>query len=415
MDRRVVITGIGVISPLGLDAPSTWRALLAGQSGVGPITRFDATDYPCRIAAEVRGFDPEDHLERKEARKMDTFSHYAIAASREAIDDARLVIDAANADRVGVCIGSGIGGLGLLERTHRDLLDRGPRRISPFFIPGMIVNLAAGQVSILFGARGPNLALATACATGTHAIGESICMIREGRAEAMIAGGTEAVVTPLAVSGFCAMKALSTRNDEPERASRPFDAERDGFVMGEGAGIVVLEERARALARGARIYAEVAGYGVSGDAYHVSAPDPDGSGAVRAMRAALRDASCDPKEVDYINAHGTSTPIGDRVETLAVKEVFGGHARELAFASTKSMTGHLLGAAGGVETAVAALVIHHGEAPPTINQTAPDPDCDLDSIPNRARALPVRAALNNSFGFGGTNAALLLRRDEGRT
>jgi 3-oxoacyl-[acyl-carrier-protein] synthase II len=344
---------------------------------------------------------------------MDAFSHYAIAATREAVDDAGLVIDESNADRVGVYIGSGIGGLPLLERTHRELLDRGPRRISPFFIPGMILNLAAGNVSILFGARGPNLALATACATGTHAIGESMRVIREGRADAMIAGGSEAVVTPLAVGGFCAMKALSTRNDEPARASRPFDAERDGFVMGEGAGIVILEERQAALARRARIYAEVAGYGVSGDAFHVSAPDPAGSGAVRAMRAALADAGLPPARVDYINAHGTSTPIGDRVETLAVKEVFGRHALELAFASTKSMTGHLLGAAGGLETAVVALVLYHGRVPPTINQTAPDPECDLDSVPNVARTLAVRTALNNSFGFGGTNATLVLSRDGG--
>jgi 3-oxoacyl-[acyl-carrier-protein] synthase II len=311
---------------------------------------------------------------------------------------------------VGVYVGSGIGGLPLLERTHRELLERGPRRISPFFIPGMIVNLASGQVSILFGAKGPNLSVVTACATGTHAIGESARIVAEGTADAMLAGGTEAVISPLAVGGFCAMKALSTRNDAPERASRPFDAERDGFVMGEGAGVLLLEERASALARGARIYAEVAGYGVSGDAFHISAPAEDGDGAVRAMRMALDTAGATPQEVDYINAHGTSTPMGDRIETLAVKQVFGEHARRLVFGSTKSMTGHLLGAAGGLESAVAALAIHQGRVPPTINQEVPDPACDLDSAPNQARTMPVRAALNNSFGFGGTNASVLFTR-----
>jgi 3-oxoacyl-[acyl-carrier-protein] synthase II len=412
MKRRVVITGMGLVTPLGLDATSTWEAIVAGRSGVGPITRFDASEYSCRFAAEVRGFDPETYLERKEARKLDAFSLYAIAATREALQDAGIAIDASNAERIGVYIGSGIGGLGLLERTHRELLERGPRRISPFFIPGMILNLAAGNVSILFGAKGPNLAIATACATGTHAIGESVRLIREGYCDGMIAGGTEAGVTPLAVGGFCAMKALSTRNDAPELASRPFDAERDGFVMGEGAGILFLEEREQALRRGARIYAEAAGYGISGDAYHISAPSPDGDGAVRAMRMALQDAEVTPEEVDYINAHGTSTPAGDRIETLAVKKLFGPHARELAFSSTKSMTGHLLGAAGGLETALSALAVLHGVLPPTINQFTPDPDCDLDAVPNVARRQPVRVALNNSFGFGGTNATLVVRQHE---
>ncbi len=410
MRRRVVITGIGAISPLGLDSPSTWNALLAGRSGIGPITKFDASAFSCRIAGEVRGFDPENYLERKEARKMDTFIHYAIAAAGEALTTSGLVIDGRNADRVGTYIGSGIGGLPLLEATHKEFLERGPRRISPFFIPGMILNLASGQVSILFGARGPNLAVATACATGTHAVGESFRLIREGLADAMITGGTEAVISPLAVGGFCSMKALSTRNEEPERASRPFDAERDGFVMGEGAGILLLEEREHAIARGARVYAEVRGYGMSGDAYHISAPSEQGEGAVRAMQAALRDAGMSPEEVDYINAHGTSTPAGDRVETVAVKTLFGEHARRLAFSSTKSMTGHLLGAAGGLETAVAALAVFHDHVPPTINQTSPDPECDLDSVPNVSRRMPVRSALNNSFGFGGTNAALLLSK-----
>jgi len=412
MRRRVVITGVGLVSPLGLDVPSTWGGLLAGRSGIGPITRFDAAAYPCRIAGEVREFDPDRYLDRKEARKMDVFIHYAIAASKEALDASRLKIDGANAEAVGVFIGSGIGGLPLLERTHQELLARGPRRISPFFIPGMISNLAAGQVSILFGAKGPNLAVVTACATGTHAIGESFRLIRDGYADAMITGGTEAVICPLAVGGFCAMKALSTRNDEPERASRPFDAERDGFVMGEGAGILVLEEREAALARGAPIAAEVVGYGLSGDAYHISAPSEDGEGPARSMAMALRDAGMAPDRVDYINAHGTSTPAGDRIEVLAVKKVFGDHARRLAISSTKSMTGHLLGAAGGLETAVAALAVRDQRVPPTINQTSPDPECDLDFVPNVARSMTVRAALSNSFGFGGTNATILLARHD---
>ncbi|MBZ5638809.1 MAG: beta-ketoacyl-ACP synthase II [Acidobacteriia bacterium] len=412
MGRRVVITGVGLVSPLGLDAPSTWAALLAGRSGIGPITRFDASAYPCRIAGEVRGFDPENFVDRKEARKMDTFIHYAIAASKEALDTSGLVIDSRNSTAVGVFIGSGIGGLPLLERTHKDLLERGPRKVSPFFIPGMISNLAAGQVSILFGARGPNLAVVTACATGTHAVGESFRLIADGYADAMITGGTEAVISPLAVGGFCAMKALSTRNDEPEKASRPFDAERDGFVMGEGAGILLLEERQHAIERGAPILAEVAGYGLSGDAYHISAPSDDGDGAARSMRMALKHAGMPPEGVDYINAHGTSTPAGDRIEVRAVKAVFGEHARRLAISSTKSMTGHLLGAAGGLETAVAALAVRDGRVPPTINQTAADPECDLDFVPNVAREMRVRAALSNSFGFGGTNATILLRGHE---
>ena len=368
MKRRVVVTGIGVVSPLGLDARSTWDALVAGRSGIGPITKFDASAFTSRIAGEVRGFEPERFLDRKDVKKMDTFIHFAVAASKEALADAGLPIEPANADRVGVYIGSGIGGLRLLEDQHAELLQKGPRRISPFFIPGMIVNLAAGQVSILTGAKGPNLAVATACATGNHAIGEAMRLIREDYADAMIAGGTDAGVTPLAVGGFCAMKALSTRNDAPEKASRPFDAQRDGFVLGEG--------------------------------------------AARAMRLALKDASCEPREVDYINAHGTSTPVGDRIETIAVKSVFGAHAKELVFASTKSMTGHLLGAAGGLESAVTALAVHHGVIPPTINRDFPDPECDLDCAPEGARTARIRAALNNSFGFGGTNASLLFRRHE---
>ena len=413
MRRRVVITGIGLVTPLGLDKESSWQAILAGKSGVGPITKFDASDFSCRIAAEVRGFNPEDHLERKEIRKMDSFSHYAICATREALADAGVTIDAGNAEQIGVYIGSGIGGLPLLEKTHRELLAKGPRRISPFFIPGMILNLAAGNVSITFGAKGPNLALATACATGSHAIGESMRLIREGYCQAMIAGGTEAVVTPLAVGGFCAMKALSKRNDQPDKASRPFDVDRDGFIMGEGAGILYLEEREQAVARGARIYAEISGYGMSGDAYHISAPSMDGDGAMRAMRMALKDAGLEPNRVDYINAHGTSTPAGDRIEIVAIKGVFGSHAPELAVSSTKSMTGHLLGAAGGLETALAALAVTHDRIPPTINLDNQDPECDLDCVPNVAREKTVRVAVNNSFGFGGTNATLVVRKDEG--
>jgi 3-oxoacyl-[acyl-carrier-protein] synthase II len=412
MKRRVVVTGLGVVSPLGLDTPSTWDGLVRGKSGIGPITKFDATAFSSKIGGEVRGFEPERFLDKKDVKKMDTFIHFAVAASKEALADAGLAVEAGNAERVGVYIGSGIGGLSLLEDQHSELLNKGPRRISPFFIPGMIINLAAGQVSILTGAKGPNLAVATACATGNHAIGEAMRLIREDYADAMIAGGTDAGVTPLAVGGFCAMKALSTRNDAPEKASRPFDADRDGFVIGEGAGILVLEERERAIARGARIYAELAGYGPSGDAYHISAPSENGEGAARAMRVALKDAACEPREVDYINAHGTSTPVGDRIETQAVKTVFGPHARELVFASTKSMTGHLLGAAGGLESAATVLAIHHGIVPPTINRDTPDPDCDLDCAPEGARKMPIRAALNNSFGFGGTNASLLFRRHE---
>ena len=412
MRRRVVITGVGVVSPLGLDGPSTWSALQSGKSGIGPITKFDVSAFSCRIGGEVRGFVPENYIDKKEVKKMDTFIHFAIAASKEAMADSGLAITPDNGERVGVYIGSGIGGMPLFEATHNAYLAGGPRKISPFFIPGMIVNLAAGHVSILFGAKGPNLACATACATGNHAIGEAMRLIREDYADAMIAGGTDAVIVPLAVGGFCAMKALSTRNDEPERASRPFDADRDGFVIGEGAGILVLEERERAIARGAKIYAELAGYGMSGDAYHISAPSVNGEGAARAMRGAIKDAGIDHREIDYINAHGTSTPVGDTIETLAVKTVFGPRAKEIAFASTKSMTGHLLGAAGGLESAVTCWAVRDGVVPPTINYETPDPSCDLDCVPNRARKMPIRAALNNSFGFGGTNASLLMTRHE---
>ena len=412
MRRRVVITGIGLISPLGLDTPSTWEGLVAGRSGVGPITKFDATDFSSRIAGEVRGFDPTLWIAKKDVRKMDTFSQYAIAAADEALAQSGLTIDDGNRDRVGVYIGSGIGGLPMLEEQHRALLERGPRRVSAFFIPGMILNLAAGNVSIRIGARGPNLAVATACATGTHALGESFRLIRDDYADAMISGGAEAVVSPLAVAGFASMKALSTRNDDPATASRPFDAGRDGFVVGEGAGILALEERETAVARGATIIAEIVGYGMSGDAYHISAPSEDGSGAIRAMRMAIDDAGLQPEDIDYVNAHGTSTPAGDLAETRAVKALFGEHAYSIAFASTKSMTGHLLGAAGGLETAVSALAIQNDVVPPTINQFEPDPQCDLDCVPNVARRMTVRTALNNSFGFGGTNASILLKKHE---
>jgi 3-oxoacyl-[acyl-carrier-protein] synthase II len=410
VDRRVVITGIGMVSPLGVGTEANWSALLAGRSGVGPITRFDAARYPSRIAGEVKNFNPEDYIPKKDVKKMDRFIHFALAASQLAVDDAGLAISAANAERVGVYIGSGIGGLPSIERQHASLLETGPDRISPFFIVGLIVNLASGQVSIRFGAKGPNLAVSTACATGCHSIGDSFEIIKRGDADAMICGGTEAVITPLAVGGFCAMRALSTRNDSPEKASRPFDAGRDGFVMGEGSGIVILEELSSARKRGARIYAEMAGYGLTGDAYHVSAPSADGDGPVRVMNAALRDAGVGPEAVDYINAHGTSTPAGDKAETLAIHRVFGDKAKQLAVSSTKSMTGHLLGAAGGLETAITALAVAHDTVPPTINYETPDPECDLDYVPNQSRRMPVRYALNNSFGFGGTNASLLLKK-----
>lgn len=412
MERRVVITGIGMVSPLGIGTEANWSALLAGRSGVGPITRFDAARYPSRVAGEVKDFNPEDYVAKKDVKKMDRFIHFALAASQLAVEDSGLAISASNGERVGVYIGSGIGGLPSIEKQHASLLETGPDRISPFFIVGLIVNLASGQVSIRFGAKGPNLAASTACATGSHSIGDSFEIIKRGDADAMICGGAEAVITPLAVGGFCAMRALSTRNDAPQKASRPFDAGRDGFVMGEGSGIVILEELSTALRRDARIYAEVAGYGLTGDAYHVSAPSADGDGPVRVMLAALNDAGVGPEVVDYINAHGTSTPSGDKVETLAIHRVFGERAGKIAVSSTKSMTGHLLGAAGGLETAVTALAVARDSVPPTINYEVPDPECDLDYVPNQSRSQPVRYALNNSFGFGGTNASLLLKKFE---
>ncbi|HEX7192990.1 MAG TPA: beta-ketoacyl-ACP synthase II [Thermoanaerobaculia bacterium] len=405
--RRVVITGIGMISPLGIGNDATWQRLIEGKSGIGRISKFDASAYPCQIAGEVHGFDPELWIEKKEVKKSDTFIHYAIAAAQIAADDAKLDTSKEDSDRVGVVIGSGIGGLPLIEEMHRKLMERGPSRISPFFIPGLIVNLAAGHISIRFKARGPNSAPATACATGAHAIGDAMKIIRHDEADVMFAGGSEAVITPLAVGGFSAMRALSTRNDDPQKASRPWDLNRDGFVMGEGAGVVILEERERALARGAHIYCEITGYGMSSDAYHITSPSEDGSGMMRVMQRALKDAGLAPEQIEYINAHGTSTPVGDKTETVAIKRVFGDYAYKLPISSTKSMTGHLLGAAGGLETAITALAIEHGILPPTINYETPDPECDLDYIPNVARKQKLTHAMSNSFGFGGTNATLI--------
>ena len=411
--RRVVVTGVGLVSPLGIGTEVTWRRLLAGESGIGPITRFDASEYPSRIVGEVAGFDPLEWVEKKEVKKSDTFIHYAIAASQFAVDDAGLAFGEDEASRVGVVIGSGIGGLPLIEQMHDVLREKGPSRVSPFFIPGLIVNMAAGQVSIRFGAKGPNTAPCTACTTGLHAVGDAYRLIQHGEAEAMIAGGTEGVLTPLSLAGFAAMRALSTRNDEPERASRPWDKDRDGFVMGEGAGIVVLEELERARGRGAPIYAEVVGYGMSGDAYHISAPHPEGDGAAEVMRRAIADAGVTPEAIGYINAHGTSTPLGDLSEVKAVHRVFGEHAHRLAISSTKSSTGHLLGAAGGLESGILALALHHQTLPPTINHDEPGEGCDLDFVPNVPREVDLEYALTNSFGFGGTNGALLMRRWDG--
>ncbi|MBI3050032.1 MAG: beta-ketoacyl-ACP synthase II [Acidobacteria bacterium] len=413
MSRRVVITGIGLVSSLGIGTSANWKALLAGRSGVGRITKFDPSGFAAQIAAEVTGFDPLQFVDKKDVKKMDVFIQYAIAATQFAMDDSRLTITPDRAPRTGVFIASGIGGFTTIEREHRALIEGGPRRISPFFIPSAIINLAAGQVSIRFGAKGPNSATCTACSASAHAIGDSFEIIRRGDADAMIAGGSEAAITPMGVGGFAALRALSTRNDEPQRASRPFDRDRDGFIIGEGAGIVVLEELEQAQRRGAPMYAELVGYGMSADAYHITAPSEDGDGAVRVMCLALEKARVRPDEVDYINAHGTSTPHNDRLETLAIKRLFGEHARTLAISSTKSMTGHLLGAAGGVEAGITALAVHHQEMPPTINLDNPDTECDLDYVPHTSRRRAIRYALSNSFGFGGTNAALLFKKYEG--
>ena len=410
MSRRVVITGIGLVSSLGIGTSENWSALLAGTSGVARISKFDVSGFPAQIAAEIRGFDPLQFIDKKDVKKMDVFIQYAIAAAQFAMDDSKLLMTAETAPRTGVFIASGIGGFTTIEREHRALLEGGPRKISPFFIPSAIINLAAGQVSIRVGAKGPNSATCTACSASAHAIGDAFEIIRRGDADAMIAGGSEAAITPMGVGGFAALRALSTRNDEPQRASRPFDKDRDGFIIGEGAGILVLEELEQATRRGAPIYAELVGYGMSADAYHITAPSEDGEGAVRVMRLALKKAGIRPEQVGYINAHGTSTPHNDRLETLAIKKCFGEHARTVAISSTKSMTGHLLGAAGGLEAGIAVLAVHHQAVPPTINLDDPDPECDLDYVPHKSRSIAIEYALSNSFGFGGTNAALVFKR-----
>ncbi len=413
--RRVVVTGVGLVSALGIGTQDTWRGLLAGNSGIGPITRFDASEFSVRIAGEIKGFDPLDFVPKKEVKKMDAFIQYAIAASTFAVADSGIVIDPSNAERVGVYISSGIGGFATIEREHAALLKGGPRKISPFFVPAMIINLAAGHVSIRFGAKGPSSATATACSASAHAVGDAMKLIERGVVDAMIAGGSEAAITPMGVGGFAAMRALSTRNDEPHRASRPFDKDRNGFVVGEGAGVLVLEELNHARSRGASIYGELVGYGMSSDAFHITTPSEDGDGARRVIQAALDDSGVAPNKVDYINAHGTSTEYNDKTETLAIKRVFGEHARRLAVSSTKSMTGHLLGGAGGLEAGITALVLREQKLPPTINYETPDPDCDLDYVPNEARESNIEYALSNSFGFGGTNAALLLKRFAGES
>jgi 3-oxoacyl-[acyl-carrier-protein] synthase II len=412
LTRRVVITGIGLVSSLGIGTEANWKALVCGTSGVDRVTKFDVTGYAAQIAAEVRGFDPLDFVEKKDVKKMDVFIQYAIAASQFAMDDSKLAITESNAPDIGVFIGSGIGGFQTIEREHSALLNGGPRKISPFFIPSAIINLASGQVSIRFGAKGPNLATCTACSASAHAIGESYEIIRRGDAEAMIAGGSEAAITPMSLGGFAALRALSTNNDNPRGASRPFDRDRDGFIIGEGAGIVILEELEFARRRNAQIYAEVVGYGSSSDAYHITAPSEDGDGAVRAMKMAVRKAGIRPDQIEYVNAHGTSTPYNDRLETMAIKKCFGDHAHKMAISSTKSMTGHLLGGAGGLEAGISALAVYHQVAPPTINLQNPDPDCDLDYVPHTGRQMPITYALSNSFGFGGTNATLLFKRFE---
>ena len=414
MNRRVVITGMGLITPLGIGVEESWSAICAGKSGISEITRFDASAHQTRIAAEVKGFNPEDFIPKKEARRSELFISYAMAATRIALEDAHLKINGSNSSRVGVVTGCGLGGLGIMEDTILNVATKGPKRVSPFFIPMMIGNMAPGMISIHFGAKGPNLSIATACAAGAHAIGDSFKMIQSGRVDAMITGGTEAVVSATAVAGFNAMKALSTRNDEPQKASRPFDRDRDGFVIGEGSGILIIEALEYALERGAHIYAELVGYGLTGDGYHMTSPCPDGDGAVRCMQAALDDASIAAEQVDYINAHGTSTELNDLYESRAVKTVFKDHAYKVAISSTKSMTGHLLGGAGGIETVFSALSIHHGMIPPTINYENQAEECDLDYVPNVARRAPVNVAMTNSFGFGGTNATLILKKYTGQ-
>jgi 3-oxoacyl-[acyl-carrier-protein] synthase II len=410
LSRRVVVTGIGLVSPLGIGTEDTWQGVRSGKSGIATIAAFDPTEFACRIAGEVKNFDPHRYIEKKEVKKMGRFIQFAIAASDCALSGSGLKVDGENEELVGVYIGSGIGGFEVIEREHKALLEHGPRRISPFFIPATIVNLASGYVSIRTGAKGPNSATATACTTSAHSIGDSFRIIQRGDADVMICGGAEACISPMGIGGFAAMRALSTRNDQPERASRPWDKDRDGFVVGEGAGILILEELETARRRGARIVAEIIGYGMSADAFHVTAPSENGDGAFRVMRNALRDAAIEPSQIDYINAHGTSTAMGDRIETLAIKRCFGDHARKVAVSSTKSMTGHLLGGAGGLEAGMTVLAIRDQIAPPTTNYETPDPECDLDYVPNHARPMRIDYALSNSFGFGGTNGALIFKR-----
>ena len=407
MPRRVVVTGLGMVTPLGTGVAKNWEAVCAGKSGIGTITKFDASGFASQIAGEVTDFRPQDFLAKQQIRRFDVFIHYALASTRMAMEDADLKINQKNAHRVGCVTGSGLGGLGMLEHYHSVLLEKGPKRISPFFIPGIIANMAPGQMAIEFGAKGPNISIETACAASAHAVGEAFRYIREGFADIMLTGGAESVITPLAVGGFCSMRALSTRNDAPEKASRPFDLNRDGFIIGEGAGILILEELEYALERGAPIYGEVVGYGLTGDAYHVSAPEPEGAGAIACMKGALDFAGLKPQDIDYINAHGTSTQLNDASENKAIKAVFKEHAYKLSISSTKSVTGHLLGGAGGIESVFSLLTIKHGVIPPTMNYETPDPECDLDYVPNVARKSPVRTAMSNSFGFGGTNASLI--------
>ena len=412
MERRVVVTGVGLVSSLGIGTQENWEGLLSGRSGIRTITHFDPTEFASTIAGEVPDFDPLQFVSKKDVKKMDVFIQYALAAAEFALLDANLPTDGDLGTDAGVILASGIGGFGTIEREHSALLKGGPRKISPFFIPAAIINLAAGQVSIRFGAKGPNSATCTACSASAHAIGDSLEIIRRGGAEIMIAGGSEAAITPLSVGGFASMRALSTRNDDPQRASRPFDLDRDGFIIGEGSGVVILEELERAQSRGAEIYCELAGYGMSADAHHMTAPAKDGAGAIRVMENAIKDAGIIPSAIQYVNAHGTSTPYNDKTETLAIKKCFGEHAQKLSISSTKSMTGHLLGAAGGLEAGISALAVRHQVVPPTINQEVLDPDCDLDYVPNEKRALSIEYAISNSFGFGGTNASLVFKRYE---
>jgi len=411
--RRVVVTGMGLVIPTGIGVETAWKNICDGKSGIGPLTRFDTNGFETKIAGEVKDFNPELYIDKKEIKKMDLFIHYAIAATQEALKDAQLAITPENSEQIGVIVGTGLGGLPSLEKYHTILLQKGPGRISPFFIPMLIANLAAGQIAIQFGPKGPNTCVVTACATGAHCIGEAFRAIVYGDAEAMITGGTEANITPLTIGGFNSMRALSTRNDEPEKACRPFEKNRDGFVVAEGAGIIILEELQFALRRNAKIYGELVGYGYTGDAYHITAPSPDGDGAVRCMRMAIKDAGLKSEDVDYINAHGTSTQLNDLTETIAIKTVFGDHAKEIPISATKSMTGHLLGAAGSTEGIFTILALRDGILPPTINYDEPDPQCDLDYVPNVARRQPLNIAMSNAFGFGGTNATLIFKKFSG--